>query len=103
MGHTTAKRDGAFDWCALVPLVAHPTKVLVIEALQWIGRPLSASDLRSVFDGQPATAAVSYHLKSLAKFGALTRVEKRRVRGTWKRLYVLSPAALKQPILTKPR
>lgn len=43
----------------------HPTKVLVIEALLWIDRPLSAADLEKVFDGTVDRSAISYHLKSL--------------------------------------
>lgn len=31
-----------FDWAALVPLVVHPMRVTIIEALCWVGEPLSA-------------------------------------------------------------
>lgn len=56
------------DWCVLVPRLVHPTKVLVIEAMLWLG-PISASELKEVFEGNPDTSAISYHLNSLADAG----------------------------------
>jgi hypothetical protein len=44
----------------------HPSKVLIIEAMQWIDRPMSASELGEVLDGALSSAVVSYHLRSLA-------------------------------------
>jgi hypothetical protein len=38
------RQGKTFDWCTLIPLVLHPTKVLIIEAMAWIDRPLSASE-----------------------------------------------------------
>lgn len=75
------ERRERFDWDALIPHAINPTKVLIIEAMQWIGRPLSASDLERVFDGKIGLSAVSYHLKSLRKWEAVRRVRKRQVRG----------------------
>jgi hypothetical protein len=80
-----------FDWLALVPLVAHPTKVAVIEALTWIGRPLSASLLREVFDREWSLSSVSYHVTTLADFGVLAKVGERPARGAMERFYFFTP------------
>lgn len=85
------KGDEALDWCALVSLIAHPSKVLIIEALVWIDRPLSASELSKVFDGNPSKGALSYHFNQLAEAGVLTYVGSEQARGAWKQLYAFSP------------
>ena len=41
-GTITVQGGERFDWEALVPLVIHPLKVAILEALEWIGQPLSA-------------------------------------------------------------
>ncbi len=89
-GEAAISGDGPVDWAALVPLAVHPTKVLVIEAMRWIDRPLSASELEQVFDATLSTSAISYHVVTLARWGVLKRVGKQKVRGTWKRLYRLA-------------
>lgn len=61
-----AMRDEPLDWGGLVPLVVHPVKVAIIEAMQWIDEPLSAMDVHRMHDHSPGTSAVAYHLKSLA-------------------------------------
>lgn len=80
----TASEGGEpFDWSSLVPRLVHPLKVSIVEALQWIGEPLSATDLAKLFDDDAVSLShVSYHLVSLAKTGALTKVRQRQVRGT---------------------
>ncbi|HZE06042.1 MAG TPA: hypothetical protein VE127_12505 [Solirubrobacteraceae bacterium] len=82
----------ALDWGALVALVVHPIKVEIVEAMDWIGRPLAASELKRVLDHRHSTPAISYHMNVLAKFGVLVRAEIQQVRGAWKHLYVLAPA-----------
>jgi predicted ArsR family transcriptional regulator len=74
-------------------MFVHPTKVLIIEAMGWINRPISASELEYVFDQILSMKAISYHLVSLANDGVATLVEKRKERGRWKRLYILAPTA----------
>jgi DNA-binding transcriptional ArsR family regulator len=59
--------DEPLDWGALVPRIVHPTKVCIIEALRWIDRPLSASDLERVFVGELSESTISYHLRTLAE------------------------------------
>lgn len=76
-----------FDWGALVPLLVHRTRVEIIEALRWIGEPLSASDLAMVFDEQLTLQFISYHVIKLAEIGALVKVRQRQVRGATEKFY----------------
>jgi DNA-binding transcriptional ArsR family regulator len=78
------------DWVALVPYLIHPTKVLIIEAMLWINRPLSASELEKAFGGSLGVSTISYHVRTLASLGILERVAKVEVRGAWKRVYRLA-------------
>ncbi len=39
-----------FDWDALGPPIVNPTKVAMIEALLYIGQPLSAPEITKLFD-----------------------------------------------------
>jgi hypothetical protein len=82
------KKGGeALDWGALVPRLVHPTKVMVIEALRWIDRPLSASDLERVFDAGMSVSTISCHVTNLADIGILKPARKLQVRGAWKTIY----------------
>jgi hypothetical protein len=40
---TAAEGGEPFDWSALVPRVAHPLRVAIVEALLWIDRPLPST------------------------------------------------------------
>lgn len=82
------QRGERFDWEALVPLVVHPVKVAIIEAIEWIDKPLSASDLTKVIgDEKIGLSHVSYHLKNLGEVGVLKVVRWRRVRGSIEKFY----------------
>jgi len=94
-GKRTLSGGEGLDWDALVSRFVHPTKVWIIEAMLWIGRPLSASELEKVFSGKWSISAISYHLTALAKRGIVTKADKERVRGAWKSLYVFAPAVKK--------
>lgn len=85
----------ALDWGALVALVVHPTKVLILEAMLWVGEPLSASELEHLFDEKPSLGSVSYHVRTLAKFGAVEQIRSRPVRGTIERYYFLAPFVMR--------
>jgi len=63
-----------FDWFRLVPQFVHPVRVAIIEALAWIGEPLSPSELVDVFDQQWVLSVVSYHVRVLAQAGVLEEV-----------------------------
>ena len=81
----------AFDWAALVPLLVHPVKVEIIEAMTWIGLPLSATDLDRVMRGQVGVSLLSYHLRKLAEVGAIERQRQEPVRGAIQTFYALVP------------
>lgn len=85
---------GPLDWSALVPRLVYPTKMLIIEAIRWIGRPMSASELERVFDGAFSLSAISYHMKTLAELDILDLDRKRRVRGAWEKFYFFTPAVI---------
>ena len=82
-GRMTTEGDGPyrFDWSGLVPKVVHPMKVEIVEALAWIGRPLSARDLCDVFDGEYGLSLIAYHVNTLTAVGVLEPVRHRPVRG----------------------
>jgi len=81
----------AFNWEALVPLLVHPVKVEIIEALSWIGLPLSATDLDRILRGQIGVSLLSYHLRKLTEVGAIERVRQEPVRGAVQSFYALAP------------
>lgn len=77
-----------FDWSVLVPHPVHPARVAIIEALEWIEEPLSATDLRKTFgDPRLGVPYISYHLIKLGKIGALKVVSSRSVRGATEKFY----------------
>ena len=86
----------ALDWGALVPLVVHRTKVQIVEAMRWINRPLSATELEQVFDEKMSLSAISYHVVTLKKWKVLKQVRKRPVRGSTERFYFFREAVWKK-------
>jgi hypothetical protein len=77
-----------FDWERLVPLLINPAKVAIVEAVEWIGRPLSPTELVSLFgDRDLYLSIVSYHVRELAKVGVLEIVKTRQVRGATEKFY----------------
>jgi DNA-binding transcriptional ArsR family regulator len=84
-----------FDWSLLVPRTIHEVKVAIIEALQWIGQPLAASELAYVIheiDNEKfGLSHVSYHMNRLEELGALKVVKKEQVRGAMKKYYWFPP------------
>ncbi len=87
------------DWGALVPLIVHPTKVRIVEAMSWINRPMSARDLEKVLDKVQGLSAISYHVKSLKTWGVLEKTGQRQVRGSTERFYFFSDAIRKGLLL----
>lgn len=90
--------DGpTLDWAVLVPHTIHPVQVAIIEALAWVGEPLSATMLEDVFDDPDGhyLGIVSYHLSRLAKWGAVAKTGHRPRRGARETFYFLSPDILR--------
>jgi hypothetical protein len=84
----TVRGGERFDWEGLVPLIVHPVKVAIIEAIDWINEPLSASDLTKVInDGKLRLPHVAYHVKNLGEIGVLKVVRRRAVRGSLEKFY----------------
>ncbi len=84
----------SFDWTQFTRLV-HPMQVAIVEALLWIGKPLSAKDFSQLFAGQIAhasakTSYMSYHVRELAKVGVLERTGTESVRGAVRRFYFIT-------------
>jgi len=81
--------EPAFDWAALVPRIVHPARVAIIEALFYIDQPLSATELRDLFDEPECyyLSIVSYHLGKLVGYGALDETGSRQVRGATEKYY----------------
>ncbi len=52
-------------WATLPEKVQHPVRVSIVEALWWIGEPLSAIALVDVFDGFLSMWEAAHHLHSL--------------------------------------
>jgi len=71
-----------FDGDALAPLLVHPIRTQIVEALCWIGEPLSASDLRQLLGERFTLQCLSYHLVRLLEVEAIEKVCERPARGT---------------------
>lgn len=85
-----SKGGEPLDWGALVPLIVHKTKLVILEAMLWIDEPLSAVDVQEMYGGKKRinVSSISYHLRSLAlDHPVLFLYEEERVRGAWRRLY----------------
>lgn len=60
----------------------HPTKLAIVEAMSWLERPLSISELELILESGDRCPALAYHLNSLASFELLEQTETRRARGS---------------------
>ncbi len=80
-----------FDWDGLVPVLVHPMKVAIVEAIRFLERPLSASEVRRMCEERLSVSYVSYHVQDLASVGALHCVRKRPVRGAEEKFYAIPP------------
>lgn len=86
--------QSSFNWSEFTRLV-HPMQVAIVEALLWIGQPLSAKDFSLLFEGQIEHAAaktsfMSYHVRALAKVGLLELHGTESVRGAVRKSYFVA-------------
>jgi DNA-binding transcriptional ArsR family regulator len=79
-----------FSWEELVPLLIHPLRVAIIEALRRIGEPLSTADLNEVFDDDYALSVIAYHLGTLVGVDAIEVVSPPEAAGSTERCYRLA-------------
>jgi hypothetical protein len=87
-GSSAKVADADFDWAAVISLV-HPLKVAIIEALRYVGRPMSASDFTNLLGGESkGLSYVSYHVRALAKDRVIEKVAEREgLRGPKEKFY----------------
>jgi len=71
----------------LAPDLSHPFKLAIFEALEWIERPLSASQLACVVDQAGGVSRVAYHLRKLADGGVLELISERPVGGSFESFF----------------
>jgi hypothetical protein len=71
-----AKVAEDFCWGELVARLMHPVQVEIIEALRWIGGPLTAGELEQVLYGELSESRLEHHLQRLARLDALKQVPK---------------------------
>jgi hypothetical protein len=82
-----------FRWPALIDYQVHPVKVAVVEALRWVGGPLSAREIWLLGIGEPVYGTVAYHVKALVDLGFLKQSALSPARRTVEKFYVvLTPA-----------
>jgi hypothetical protein len=81
------------NWAALVPQTIHPVQVAIIEAMEWVGEPLSATLLQEMFDDPERCylSILSYHMGKLARWRAVEPIRHRHVRGARETFYFLAP------------
>jgi hypothetical protein len=78
-------------WAMLAAHLLHPFQVQIIEAMAWIDRPLSASELVLVFHREQRLSAIAYHVRRLDSIGALKPAGQRHPqRGSEEKLYRLN-------------
>lgn len=61
-------------WRGLPAKVDHPYRVAIIEALRWIGEPLSAIGVVDALDGYMSMWNAAFHLEALERLGVVERV-----------------------------
>jgi len=60
-------------WSAIPDKAMHPRRVSMLEALRWIGEPLSALDLVDLSDGDLDMWEAAHHIAALEALGVLER------------------------------
>jgi DNA-binding transcriptional ArsR family regulator len=78
-----------FSWDELVPLLVHPLRVAIIEALRHIGEPLTTADLQAVIEEDCSLSVIAYHLMALAGAGAVVMVQQHQIGPSTERFYAL--------------
>jgi hypothetical protein len=78
-----------FSWGVLVTYPLHPSKVAIIEAMAWVGMPMSPRELDLILDELAGAPNVSYHMRTLAEVGAVGVVRQQPMRGSIQTFYAL--------------
>lgn len=78
-----------FDWPTLIDESVHEVKVGIVEALDWIGQPLSAKELFLILGARrDSLGTLVYHVKALRDMGLIVATDKRMVRGACETYYL---------------
>lgn len=76
----------------MIDRFVHPAKVEIVEALAWIGQPLSGTELRKILGRKRySLGTLVYHLEGLKKIGVLHVAWVRAARGAREVYYLLAP------------
>jgi hypothetical protein len=78
------------DWDSLAPLLVHPLAVAILEAVEWIDQPLSASLIARMCEEERSVSEAAYRLCELADSGALELAYECLLPGSFERFYALS-------------
>ncbi|MGN6662644.1 MAG: winged helix-turn-helix domain-containing protein [Solirubrobacterales bacterium] len=80
--------DASYVWGSLAPRLLHPLKLVTLEALLWVGEPMSATGLAAMLDDPDHYAGLlSYHLAVMAEAGVVSVVGRRPARGAVELFY----------------
>jgi len=97
LGGSTALRrpsvplpDVAYPWDRLVPRFLHPIKVIIIEAMLWVGKPLAAKQVEFIMDDGTSVGIISYHMRALASVQVVRKVDHKKIRGATQTFYELA-------------
>jgi DNA-binding transcriptional ArsR family regulator len=103
--HRLRKRQGErVRWEWLVPRALHAVKVAIVETLFAADQPMTATELTRAFRGvKTSKQGVSYHLKGLAKMGAVVEVERIPIGFATERYFELSPEMTGEAAVTTPQ
>jgi len=85
-----------YPWDQLVALLVHPTKVAIIEALAWIGEPLSPKLIDELLDEELGVPLVAYHVRKLFDSGLVEQAHQGPPNGTLQTFYRLTEHPIDQ-------
>jgi hypothetical protein len=78
------------DWGKVIATYVHPIKVAILEAMSWIGEPLSSTECSRMFPPRRhGLGVVSYHMADLLKAGLVEDTNERAARGARETYYYL--------------
>ncbi len=84
----------AFKWCALIDASVHELKIAIVEALDWIDQPLSATEFWLLLGpGKYVYATVAYHARTLEEMGLTVELWRREARGATEVYYAAAGSA----------
>lgn len=79
------------DWNKVIDVSIHPTRIEIVSAMEWIGKPLSPNQLASILDDIKSINHVGYHVRKLAEAGIVEMTYMEPVRSSIEHFYELSP------------